>query len=103
MFSLSSLFPYSNCTEKASARRELNSFSLTLPSLGQTSLENGYLLLLMVLQFYCVFIHGTGGFLGHLEFLPLLLTSVSCAVGVVWSWILSYYQLFARDSTNKQK
>lgn len=47
---------------------------------------------LLVIQFYCLFVHGLFSFLSRLEFLPLLLTSVSCAVGVVWSWLLFYHE-----------
>ena len=49
--------------------------------------------ILLLIQFHCLFVHGLFGFLSRLEFLPLLLTSVSCAVGVVWSWLLFYHQV----------
>jgi hypothetical protein len=52
-----------------------------------------FLCILLLIQFYCLFVHGLFGFLSRLEFLPLLLTSVSCAVGVVWSWLLFYHQV----------
>lgn len=52
-----------------------------------------FVCILLLIQFYCLFVHGLFGFLSRLEFLPLLLTSVSCAVGVVWSWLLFYHQI----------
>lgn len=52
-----------------------------------------FVCILLLIQFYCLFVHGLFGFLSRLEFLPLLLTSVSCAVGVVWSWLLYYHQV----------
>ena len=52
-----------------------------------------FVCILLLIQFYCLFVHGLFGFLSRLEFLPLLLTSVSCAVGVVWSWLLFYHQV----------
>lgn len=59
---------------------------------GLTKLESCYLILLLTVQVYCLFLHGTGGLLAHLEFLPLLLTSVTCALGVLWTWLLSYHE-----------
>ena len=49
-----------------------------------------FVCVLVLIQFYCLCVHGSFGFLSRLEFLPLLLTSVSCAVGIVWSWLLFY-------------
>lgn len=63
---------------------------------GMSSLTPSQLLfvcVLLTIQFYCLFVHGLFGFLSRLEFLPLLLTSVSCAIGVVWSWLLFYHQV----------
>lgn len=50
-------------------------------SLGQTS----FLAALFLVQGYCELLHGIGP-LRRFEFLPLLLTSVSCAVAIVYSW-----------------
>lgn len=58
---------------------------------GLTVLEMGYLFLCIIVQVYCLFIHGSLGFLSHFEFLPLLLTSLTCSVGVLWSWYLTYF------------
>ena len=54
------------------------------------SMDIAYLTISVVVQLYCQFVHGTGGFLAHFEFLPLLLTSVSCSVGLLCTWLLSY-------------
>ena len=71
-----------------------NSNDSLLPFAGFTWKETAYIILLLMVQVYCLFIHGTGGLLVHLEFLPLLLTSVTCAIGILWSWVLCYCELF---------
>lgn len=50
------------------------------------------LVLLLAVQVYCCGLHGLGGLLANLPFLPLLLTSVSCAVAILWAWLFLYYQ-----------
>ena len=47
--------------------------------------QTGYVAVLLLVQVYCEFLHSFGP-LRRFQFLPLLLTSVSCAVAVVWSW-----------------
>lgn len=44
-----------------------------------------YVLVLLLVQVYCLFVHGFGP-MKRLEFLPLVLTSVSCAIAVLLSW-----------------
>ena len=61
---------------------------------GLNRFESIYVILLLLVQVYCLFVHGSFGFLAGLEFFPLLLTSVSCAVGIIWSWLLCYHELF---------
>lgn len=56
-----------------------------------------YIVVLVLVQVYCTFLHGGLGFLKRYEFLPLLMTSVSCAVGVVWSWLLCYHDFLANQ------
>ncbi|XP_065884238.1 dolichyl pyrophosphate Glc1Man9GlcNAc2 alpha-1,3-glucosyltransferase-like isoform X2 [Dysidea avara] len=52
-----------------------------------------YLLSLVFIQIYCCFLHDLLGLHSTLQFLPLLLTSVSCAFGVAYSWVLFYYNV----------
>lgn len=52
--------------------------------------EACYLYGLVFLEFYCSVIHPFTALAVKLPFLPLMLTSVYCAVGVVWAWILFY-------------
>lgn len=73
------------------------SLSSLVPSstLSQLSLlETLYVTLLVMVQFYSLFVHGLFGFLSRFEFIPLMLTSVSCAVGIIWTWLqFSYHVL----------
>lgn len=59
-------------------------------------MDIAYIIVCVIVQIYCQFVHGTGGMLAHLEFLPLLLTSVSCSVGILWTWLLSYSMYFVQ-------
>ncbi|CAB3998466.1 probable dolichyl pyrophosphate Glc1Man9 c2 alpha-1,3-glucosyltransferase isoform X2 [Paramuricea clavata] len=59
--------------------------------------ENVYLSGLVVLEIYNLFIHNALGFAMKFPFLPLLLTSVYCAVGILWSWILFYHSVLTED------
>ena len=52
--------------------------------------EACYLYGLVFLEFYCSVIHPFTVLAAKLPFLPLMLTSVYCAVGVVWAWIVFY-------------
>lgn len=60
----------------------------TLPIV--TWYEACYLYGLLVLEFYCTAVHPLTVLATKLPFLPLMLTSVYCAVGVVWAWLLFY-------------
>jgi alpha-1,3-glucosyltransferase len=55
-----------------------------------SSVEKSYLALLCVSQFYCLLLHPLLDGNGRYPFLPLLVTSVTCSVGVGWSWIVFY-------------
>lgn len=61
--------------------------------------EAWYLYGLVGLKFYCSAIHPLTVLSLKLPFLPLMLTSVYCAVGVVWGWILFYSQTLRRKSS----
>lgn len=52
--------------------------------------EAWYLYGLVFLEFYCGAIHPFTALAVKLPFLPLMLTSVYCTIGVVWAWILFY-------------
>ncbi|KAJ1559649.1 glycosyl transferase, partial [Cladochytrium tenue] len=55
--------------------------------LGLSPIEAAYLWGLVGVQAYADVVHGwLAGPGGRLEFLPLMLTSVYCAVGVVYAW-----------------
>ena len=61
------------------------------------------LALLFAVQVYCCGLHGLGGFLSHLPFLPLLLTSISCAAVILWAWLFFYHQFcFESDSVTRE-
>ncbi|XP_015760756.1 PREDICTED: probable dolichyl pyrophosphate Glc1Man9GlcNAc2 alpha-1,3-glucosyltransferase [Acropora digitifera] len=61
--------------------------------------EAWYLYGLVGLKFYCSAIHPLTVLSLKLPFLPLMLTSVYCAVGVVWGWILFYCQTLRGKSS----
>lgn len=56
-----------------------------------------YLIFLVVVQVYCCFLHDILGLQSRLEFLPLLLTSVSTAIGVVYSWMILYHAVLTNN------
>ena len=78
---------------KPSSSLNLCSSSVDSKTAFLSSLQLLFVCFLLLIQFYCLFMHGLFGCLSRLEFLPLLLTSVSCAVGVVWSWLVFYHQV----------
>ena len=58
---------------------------------------------LLALQFYCVAVYPWLGVATKLPFLPLLLTSVFCAVGVIWSWLLFYKDTLRSNETRARQ
>eukprot|EP00112_Aurelia_sp_Birch-Aquarium-sp1_P013716 Seg2924.2 transcript_id=Seg2924.2/GoldUCD/mRNA.D3Y31 product="putative dolichyl pyrophosphate Glc1Man9GlcNAc2 alpha-1 3-glucosyltransferase" protein_id=Seg2924.2/GoldUCD/D3Y31 len=73
------------------ALAKLHSFSvwnLGLPFLNK--IEALYIWGLLPLYIYCNIMHSAIGLDSRLPFIPLMLTSVYCTVGVSWSWILFY-------------
>lgn len=56
-----------------------------------------YITGLILLEIYNLFIHTALGLAEKFPFLPLLLTSVYCAVGILWSWLLFYYCVLTDD------
>ncbi|KAL3880807.1 hypothetical protein ACJMK2_033014 [Sinanodonta woodiana] len=64
----------------------------SLPLLSQA--ESLYILGLVPLELYNSVIHSALGLSERLPFLPLLLTSFYCAVGVTYSWIKFYWLTF---------
>uniref|UniRef100_A0AAR2KII9 Alpha-1,3-glucosyltransferase n=1 Tax=Pygocentrus nattereri TaxID=42514 RepID=A0AAR2KII9_PYGNA len=68
------------------------------------SLEAAYLLGLVPLELICEFIYPLTSWQHKLPFIPLLLTSVYCALGVLYSFIRLYLSvLTAADSRSKAK
>ncbi|XP_028405571.1 probable dolichyl pyrophosphate Glc1Man9GlcNAc2 alpha-1,3-glucosyltransferase isoform X2 [Dendronephthya gigantea] len=63
--------------------------------------ENIYLFGLIPLEIYNLLIHSALGFDLTLPFLPLLLTSVYCSVGILWSWLLFYYSVLTEGDHDK--
>ena len=80
-------------TKPSSSSLNLCSSNVDSETAFLSPLQLLFVCILLLIQFYCLFVHGLFGFLSRLEFLPLLLTSVSCAVGVVWSWFVFYHQV----------
>ena len=63
--------------------------------------EACYLYGLVVLELYCSAIHPFTVLAVKLPFLPLMLTSVYCAVGVIWAWILFYVDTLTSSLINR--
>jgi len=64
-------------------------------------LESLYLLGIIPLELYNSVIHHMLGLSSRLPFIPLLLTSVYCAVGVTYCWLTFYWQAFQDKPTPK--
>jgi len=61
--------------------------------------EAWYLYGLVFLEFYCGVIHPFTVLAVKLPFLPLMLTSVYCAVGMIWAWIVFYVDTLKTSPT----
>ena len=53
--------------------------------------ESLYLYGLVPLYLYTEFGHQLLGFQEKLPFIPLMMTSFYCSIGVIWSWMLLYF------------
>ena len=60
-------------------------------------IEALYIWGLLPLHIYCNAIHAAIGLESKLPFIPLMMTSVYCTFGIMWSWLLLY-----RDSLNQE-
>ena len=67
-----------------------------------SSVEKVYIIALLAVQVYCLALHGVLDAEGKYPFLPLLLTSVGCAVGVGWSWILLYSDFLLSNKSHRE-
>ncbi|XP_025085252.1 probable dolichyl pyrophosphate Glc1Man9GlcNAc2 alpha-1,3-glucosyltransferase isoform X2 [Pomacea canaliculata] len=72
---------------------------LQLPLLSM--LESFYLYGIVFLEVYNTFLHFLLGLSEKLPFLPLMLTSVYCAVGIVYCW-LRFYSVTLQDKPKKK-
>jgi alpha-1,3-glucosyltransferase len=61
-----------------------------------------YLLGLLLTQSYCIGVHQFTAFGKRLPFLPLMLTSVYCAVGVVVAWFSCYATMLRLPESEKE-
>jgi alpha-1,3-glucosyltransferase len=69
------------------ARRSSSSI---LSVTGLTSIDILMIIMFLIVpQIYCTALHGLFGFMLSYPFIPLLITSVSCAIVVLWTWILT--------------
>ncbi|XP_045204959.2 probable dolichyl pyrophosphate Glc1Man9GlcNAc2 alpha-1,3-glucosyltransferase [Mercenaria mercenaria] len=64
--------------------------------------ETLYLLGIVPLELYNSVIHNSLGLAYKLPFLPLMLTSIYCAIGVIYCWIRFYWITFYKKSKQKQ-
>ena len=67
------------------------------PFEGVTHTDTLIIVSLVLIQIYCIGFHGIGGFLANLTFLPLLLTSISCSIVVIWTWILTLKMYLTKE------
>lgn len=79
-----------------SKRKWIDNVFTSLPLMSK--FETLYIVLLIFNEFYCCLIHPFSSYAKKFQFIPLLLTSVLCSLGVTWSWILLYKLILS--STN---
>ena len=98
-------YPSSSSPPPATSDPAHPSPPLRLPALLPflSLLEKLYIIALLVVQVYCLVLHGVVDVEGKYPFLPLLFTSVGCAVGVSWSWLLLYSDFLLNSRRNSVK
>ena len=66
--------------------------------------ENLYLIGLIPLYLYTELGHSLLGLQTKLPFIPLMMTSLYCSVGIIWSWLVLYVDfLLEKDDTVNNK
>ncbi|XP_064414043.1 probable dolichyl pyrophosphate Glc1Man9GlcNAc2 alpha-1,3-glucosyltransferase isoform X2 [Latimeria chalumnae] len=66
-------------------------------------LEALYLIGLVPLEFFCEIVYPLTHWQTTLPFIPLLLSSVYCALGIMYSWIRLYISVLAEPLTTRKK
>lgn len=78
-----------------------HNMTFTLPLLSK--LESVYVLCLVLLFTYENVIHPLLGWKDKYPFLPLMLTSVYCAMGVLYCWVKYYWHFITMNETNHKR
>lgn len=89
-FGFSSLFPGSICTEATAVKERDN--KLETPAFHVGWFGKFYLVGLLVVEIWGQFLHPIV-FGDRLPFLPLMMISIYCGLGMVYSWIWQLRQL----------
>lgn len=77
------------------------SMTFALPLLSK--LESMYIVCLIFLFIYENVIHTLLGWKDKYPFLPLMLTSVYCAIGVFYCWVKYYWHFITMNETNHKR